>query len=107
MLLADCLLFLFSVFNCLGKVIEKLVVEKLSQFCEAKGKLYRRQMGGKKHRSAIDMAALMIHKVHEIWESKQVAGALLIDVKGAFDHVFRAKSAKKMADISIDNNLIG
>lgn len=30
----------------------------------------------------------MIDKVYKIWEVKQVAGALLMDVKGAFDNVF-------------------
>ena len=44
-------------------------------------------MGGKKQWSAIDVATLMIHKVHEIWENKHVARPLLMDVKEAFDHV--------------------
>ena len=95
-----------SLLNCLGKVVEKLVAEKLSQFCEAKGSLHQEQIGGRKHRSAIDEAALMIHKVHKIWENKQTAGALLMDVKGAFDHVSRAKLVQRMADLSIDNDLI-
>lgn len=82
-----------SLLNCLGKVVEKSVAEKLSQFCEVKGKLHKGQMGGRKHRSAIDAAALIIHRVYEAWESKQVAGALLMDVKGAFNHVSRAKLA--------------
>ena len=67
-----------------------MVAEKLSQFCEAQGKLYKGQMGGRKHRSAINAAGLIIHKVHEIWEDKQIAGALLMDIKGAFDYVSQA-----------------
>lgn len=96
-----------SLLNCLGKVVKKLVAEKLSQFCEAKEKLHREQMGERKNRSVIDAAALIIHMVYEIWESKQVAGTLLMDVKGAFDHVSRAKLAQTMADLGIDNDLIG
>ena len=38
-----------SLLNCLNKVVEKLATEKLSQFCESKGKLYKGQMGGRKH----------------------------------------------------------
>lgn len=53
-----------SVLNYLGKVVEKLVAEKLWEFCEAYGKLHKGQMGGRKYQSAIDAAALMIHKVH-------------------------------------------
>ncbi len=62
-----------SLLNCLGKVVEKLVARQLSEFCEAKGKLHEGQMGGRKQRSAIDAAALMIHKVHEMWENQHVA----------------------------------
>ncbi len=69
-----------SLLNCFGKVVEKLVAEKLSQFCEAKGQLHKRQIGERKHRLAIDATTLMIHKVLEIWEDKQIAGALLMDL---------------------------
>lgn len=96
-----------SLLSCLGKVVEKLVGEKLSQFCEAKEKLCKGQMEGRKHQSAIDVAALIIHKVHEIWENKQIAGALLLDIKGAFDHVSQAKLVQRMADLGIENDLIG
>ena len=95
-----------SLLNCLGKVVEKFVAEQLSQFCEAKEKLHKGQMRGRKNCSAIDVAALIIHKVYKTWEEKQVAGALLMDVKGAFDHVSRAKLAQRMANLGIDNDLI-
>lgn len=76
-----------SLLNCLDKVVEKLVAEKLSQFCKAKKKLHKRQMGDRKYRSAIDAAALMIHNVHKVQKDKQIAGELLMDVKGVFDYV--------------------
>ena len=44
-------------------------------------------MGARKQQSAIDADAILIPKIHEIWENRQIAGALLIDVKEAFDHV--------------------
>ena len=52
-----------SLLNCLGKIVEKVVAEQLSQFCEANGKLHKGQMGARKYRSAIDAAALLIQKV--------------------------------------------
>lgn len=44
-------------------------------------------MRGRKQRSTIDAAALMIHHVNKIWENQEIAGALLMEVKGAFDHI--------------------
>lgn len=55
-----------SFLNCLEKVVEKVVTKQLSQFCEANGKLHKKQMGTRKHRSAIDAAALLIQKVQEV-----------------------------------------
>ena len=88
-------------------VVEKLVAIQLSEFCEAKKKLSKDQLKGIKQRSTIDAAALMIHKVHKMWENQHIAGVFLIDVKGAFDHVSQARLAKIMADLEINNNLIG
>ena len=64
-------------------------------------------MGERKQRSAIDTAALRIRKVHKMWENKYIAGALLIDVKRAFDYVSQARLVKRMANLGIIDNLIG
>lgn len=90
-----------------NKVVEKLVAEQLSQFCERFGKLHKGQMGAIKRRSAIDAAAILVQQVHKIWENKKIAGALLMDVKGAFDHVSRAELGKRMCQLGIDDDLIG
>ncbi len=65
-----------SLLNCLGKVVEKLVAQKLSQFCEAKGKLHSGQMGGRRYRSSINAAAPVNNRkpiklqVHFLWMLK-------------------------------------
>ena len=64
-------------------------------------------MGARKLRSATDATIIMIHKVNASRENQQLAGALLMDVKGAFGHVPRAKLAQRMADLGIDEDLIG
>ncbi len=79
-----------SLLNCLGKVVEKVVAEQLSHFCEINDKLHKGQMGARKFCSAIDVVALLIYKIQEVWESQKIAGTLFMDVKGAFDHVLHA-----------------
>ena len=49
----------------------------------------------------------MIHKVHEMWENQYIVGVLLMDVNGALDYVSQARLAKRIANLGIDNNLIG
>lgn len=68
-------------------MVEKLVAEELSQFCETKGKLHKKQIKSRKYYSTIDAATLIIHKVHKIWDTKQVASVLLINIKRAFNYI--------------------
>ena len=95
-----------SLLNCMGKILEKVIAEQLSHFCEAHSKLHPSQMGGRKDRSAIDAVAKLVHIVQEKWSEKKIAGALFMDVKGAFDHVLRSQLLKRMIDLGIDGDLV-
>lgn len=63
-------------------------------------------MGRKKNRLAINVAAFMIHKFYKIWKNRQVARALLIDVKEAFNHILLSKLAQRIANLNIDYDFI-
>jgi hypothetical protein len=45
-------------------------------------------------RSAIDTVARMIRIMEEIWQEGQIAGALLMDVKGVFPNVAKGNLIK-------------
>lgn len=90
----------------MGKVVEKVVAEQLAQYCEADSKLHPGQMGARKERSAIDAVAVWVHTVQEKWAEKKLAGALFMDVKGAFDHVSRSQLLKRMIELGIDGDLV-
>ena len=91
----------------MGKVVEKVVANQLSDYCETFSKLHPRQMGARKERSAIDTVAALVHIVQEKWSEKILAGALFIDVKGAFDHVSKAQLLRHMINLGIDGDLVG
>lgn len=61
-------------------------------------------MRRRKHWLTINAAALIIHKVHKIWEDKKIASALLIDVKRIFDYVFWEKLVQRI-HFDINNDL--
>ena len=95
-----------SLLNCLGKVVEKLVAERLALYCETHSKLHSGQMGARKERSAIDVVSVLVHTVQESWEEKKLAGALFMDFKGAFDHVSKSQLLKRMVELGIDGDLV-
>ena len=63
-------------------------------------------METQKERLAIDAVAMLVHTVQEKWSEKKLAGALFMDVKGAFDHVSRSQLLKCMIDLGIDGDLV-
>jgi hypothetical protein len=63
-------------------------------------------MGCRKRRSAIDAVACLIQRFHQAWAQKQLAGALFLDVKGAFDHVSPNRLIRRMGELGIDGDPI-
>ena len=80
-----------SLLNCMGKVLEKVIAEQLSELSENFQKLHQGQVGARKERCAIDAVTLLVHEVEQKWAQKKLAAALFIDVKGAFDHVSKTQ----------------
>ena len=54
-----------SLLNCICKVVEKVMAQELSRYCEEYSKLYPGQMGDRKERLAIDAVATLVHTVQE------------------------------------------
>jgi ribonuclease HI len=95
-----------SLLNCLGKVVEKLAAEAIASHCEATQALHLGQMGSRRRRSAVDAVACLIQRVHQEWAQKQLAAALFMDVKGAFDHVSSSKLVERMRELRVDGDLV-
>jgi len=95
-----------TLLSCTGKIIEKLAADAIATHCEVNNTLHVGQMGSRKHRSAIDAVACLIQDVHQAWNHKQLAGALLLDVKGAFPFVNPETLLQRMDEMDIDADLL-
>lgn len=95
-----------SLLNCIGKLVEKVIVEQLFQLSENYFKLYQGQIEARKERCAIDEIASLIYEVEQRWTKKKRAATLFIDVKRAFDHVPKTLLVAQMLKLEIDENLI-
>ena len=80
--------------NCIGKLVKKIVVEKLSRFCKINLKLYKNQIKAQKSRSTIDTIVIIVDNIYKIWKEKTIAILLWIDVKEAFDNISQVKFAQ-------------
>lgn len=54
-----------NLLNCMGKLVEKVIAEQLSQLSENLLKLHQGQMGARKERCAIDAVASLVYEVEQ------------------------------------------
>lgn len=92
--------------NCTEKVIERVIADPLSKYCENNFKFHRSQIEAGKNKSAIDKVAFMIDKIEKIWNQEKLKGAFFLQVKGAFDYVCRVKLVHRMVKLEIDRDFI-
>ena len=63
-------------------------------------------MGAQKERCAIDVVASLVYKVQQRWSKKELAVALFMDMKGAFDHISITQLVAQILELEIDGDLI-
>jgi hypothetical protein len=75
--------------NTLGKVIEKLVADRLSTTMEDYALVPETQMGAQRNRSTLSALSQLVDVVHTAWarDPKFIVSMLSLDLSGAFDKV--------------------
>ena len=78
-----------ALLNTMGKLLEKLVANRISKAAEDFNLLPEEQMGARPKRSTISAVELLTEQIHTIWgrDKKKVASLLSLDISGAFDNV--------------------
>lgn len=76
-----------SLLNCLGKVSERILAQRLGYLAETTPLLHPSQIGGRLQKSAIDAALILTNEVEQNRIAKHKTSTLFLDIKGAFDHV--------------------
>ena len=78
-----------ALLNTLGKVLERIVAERISSAAEEHHLLPDSQMGARRKRSTTTALAYLTEQIHTIWNRnpKFVASMLSLDLTGAYDRV--------------------
>ena len=76
-----------ALLNCLGKVSERVLAQRLGYLAETSTLLHPTQIGGRLKKSAIDAALLLTNEIELNRVANRKTTALFLDIKGAFDHV--------------------
>jgi ribonuclease HI len=95
-----------SLLNCLGKVSERILAQRLGHLAETTTLIHPTQIGGRKHKSAIDAALLLTNEVESNRRLKRKTTTLFLDIKGAFDHVAKNQLLAILQALRLPTSLI-
>ena len=100
---------IIALLNCLGKTLEKIIATRLSFLANSgTGLLHPSQLGGRKQRSAVDTVLLLLHYIQQqrLRNRNSITTAILLDIKGAFDHVSKQQLLAILRSLQLPENLI-
>jgi ribonuclease HI len=95
-----------SLLNCLGKISERILAQKLGYLAETTHLLHPTQIGGRLHKSAVDAALLLTNEVESNRRLKRKTTTLFLDIKGAFDHVAKNQLLATLQHLRLPISLI-
>lgn len=97
---------IITLLNCLGKVSERIMAQRLSHLAETTNLLHSSQIGGRLKKSAIDAALLLKHQVESNKLRRWKTTTLFMDVKGAYDHVAKYRLLNILLELGLPLSLI-
>lgn len=95
-----------SLLNCLGKVLERMLAMRLGALAEVTQLLHPSQIGGRRRKSAVDAGLLLLNEVQQQRRLGRHTSTVLLDIKGAFDHVALNQLLNVMASLELPYSLI-
>jgi hypothetical protein len=95
-----------SLLSWMGKVVEKVVTELLSDEAQRRALRSDGQFGSRQKRSGMDAAAIIVDRAHAAWNKDKATGVLLMDLKESFPSIARGRMIHAMKAKKIDAELI-
>ena len=90
-----------SLISCLSKLLERIVVQRLSNILEGIGLLSIHQSGFRQGRRTTDNLIYHTRKIIEVFNKKNKVLTLSFDIQAAFDSVWHNVLINKMLEIKI------
>src|SRR5205814_8124686 len=97
---------LISLLNCLDKLAEKIVAERLVYFAETADLLYFNQINSRKQKSAIDAAISVFSDIEINKHKKKLIFILFINVKRAFSNVNKSQLLETCYNLKLSSACI-
>lgn len=85
-----------SIISVLSKILEQLLVARITDFVRENRILYNHQYGFRRGSSTLTAACELVEEIHEAMDSRKLTGVLFLDLKKAFDTIDHNILLKKL-----------
>ena len=92
---------------CMGKLFERIIDRRLEYFLESGNKLNPAQCGFRKRLSTYDVLLRIENEITGALHCGEICIAVYIDLKGAFDSVWRKGILLKLSKMGLQGKLLG
>ena len=90
-----------SVTSCLGKILERIIRNRLYKYLEEKSLICLQQSGFRSHRRTADNLVFLTQKISESFNRKKKVCSLFFDISQAFDKTWHNGIIYKMAQLKV------
>lgn len=94
-----------SLLSTVGKVLERIIFNKLYSYCENNGYLTWRNSGYKKKDSTIHQLTYIVNNIYKNLDNKQENCLVFLDQSKAFDRIFHDRLKQKLSALGINGTL--
>lgn len=80
-----------ALLNCLGKVFEKIITNRMTFWAETSNALSKNHMGGRKEFSVEDAGVILTTWIRNKWREGKIVAGLFLDVKSEYPSVHKIR----------------
>ena len=95
-----------SLLSCLSKGLERIIARRMATLSINSSLLNSQHFGALPKRSAVDLAACVVHDIETAFKDRKVASLLTMDVSGAFNTVLKGRLILRLRQQGWHENLI-
>ena len=96
-----------SLLSVVGKLYEKIIVQRMSAFFDDNQLISSKQYGFRKQRSTSDLLLQLTSEWNATLDKREYTYVIALDIAGAFDRVWHQGLTAKLKSLGIDGNLLG
>jgi hypothetical protein len=94
-----------ALLNTICKVLTAVVADVMTFYTEKFQLLPANHFGGRPGRTTTDAVHLLVHKIKDAWQKRQVTAVLLLDIEGAFPNAVTSKLLHNMRKRGLPDTL--